>query len=64
MKVKIVTDTEASGLENKINNALEEIGDIATIKGINATVTHPNKMRGEKIVGVGNFFSAIIAYEE
>lgn len=64
MKVKIVTDTEASGLENKINNTLEEIGSIATIKAINATVTHPNKMRGEKIVGVGNFFSAIIAYEE
>lgn len=64
MKIKFVTDTEPHSFENKVNNALEEIGDIATIRGINATVSHPEKMRGEKIVGIGNFFSAIIAYEE
>lgn len=66
MKVKIITDTNAEDFEGKINKALEEIEEnaISRIKGITATVSHPEKMRGEKVVGVGNFFSAIIAYEE
>lgn len=64
MKVKVITDTEAKDFENKVNEELEAIEVFNRIKGITATVSHPNKMRGEKVVGVGNFFSAIIAYEE
>ena len=64
MKVKFFTDTEAKDIENKMNQALEEIGAAAHIRGISVSVTHPEKMRGEKIVGVGNLFSALIAYEE
>lgn len=64
MKIKVITDTEAKDFENKVNEELEAIEVFNRIKGIAATVSHPNKMRGEKVVGVGNFFSAIIVYEE
>lgn len=64
MKIKVITDTDQKDFENKVNEELEAIEVFSKIKGITTTVSHPNKMRGEKIVGVGNFFSSIIAYEE
>lgn len=65
MKVKYVTDTEARDFEAKINKVMEEIGGMGgRVRGITSTVTHPNKMRGDKVVGVGNLFSCIVAYEE
>lgn len=65
MKIKYITDTDPKDFENKVNKALEEIENASGfIKGITTTVSHPNKIRGEKIVGVGNLFSALIAYKE
>ena len=65
MKVKFIIDTNAEEFEKKINEELENIEpDYGIVKSINATVSHPERMRDGKIVGVGNLFSALIAYEE
>lgn len=64
MRVRFITDTAEKSFEDKINEALEEIEEFGTIKGINATVSHTKAFHEEIPVSVGNFFSALIAYEE